>query len=72
MGSGMLGKARKSATAAAALPKVNPLSFARSAHRYPLDKRREPHHFYRMAFGNYKIKADFGGQRITDRNSATA
>jgi hypothetical protein len=25
-----------------------------------------------MAFGNYKIKADFGGQRITDRNSATA
>jgi hypothetical protein len=36
----------------------------------PLDKRREPHH--RMAFGNYKIKADFGGERITDRNSATA
>jgi hypothetical protein len=25
-----------------------------------------------MAFGNYKIKADFGGKRITDRNSATA
>jgi hypothetical protein len=25
-----------------------------------------------MAFGNYKIKADFGGERITDRNSATA
>jgi hypothetical protein len=25
-----------------------------------------------MAFGNYEIKADFGGQRITDRNSATA
>jgi len=25
-----------------------------------------------MAFGNYKVKADFGGQRITDRNSATA
>jgi hypothetical protein len=40
--------------------------------RHPLDKRREAHHFYRMAFGNYKIKADFGGERITDRNSATA
>jgi hypothetical protein len=25
-----------------------------------------------MVFGNYEIKADFGGQRITDRNSATA
>jgi hypothetical protein len=25
-----------------------------------------------MAFGNYKIRADFGGERITDRNSATA
>jgi hypothetical protein len=25
-----------------------------------------------MVFGNYKIKADFGGERITDRNSATA
>src|ERR1700731_3600149 len=25
-----------------------------------------------MAFGNYEIKADFGGQRITNRNSATA
>ena len=25
-----------------------------------------------MAFGNYKIKADFGGERITDRNSAMA
>jgi hypothetical protein len=25
-----------------------------------------------MAFGNYEIKADFGGQGITDRNSATA
>jgi len=25
-----------------------------------------------MAFGNYKIKADFGGERTTDRNSATA
>jgi hypothetical protein len=25
-----------------------------------------------MTFGNYKIKADFGGERITDRNSATA
>jgi hypothetical protein len=25
-----------------------------------------------MAFGNYKIKADFGGKRITDRNSAMA
>jgi|SRR5450631_3479114 hypothetical protein len=37
----MPGKARKSATAVAALPKVNPLSFARSAHRYPLDKRQE-------------------------------
>jgi hypothetical protein len=36
----------------------------------PLDKRREAHH--RMAFGNHKIKADFGGERITDRNSATA
>src|SRR5665811_2407996 len=36
-----------------------------------LDKRREAHHFYRMAFGNYKIKADFGGERITDRNSTT-
>ena len=38
--------------------------------RTSLDKRREAHH--RMAFGNYKIKADFGGERITDRNSATA
>jgi hypothetical protein len=28
--------------------------------------------FQRMAFGNNKIKADFGGERITDRNSATA
>jgi hypothetical protein len=25
-----------------------------------------------MAFGNYKIKTDFGGERITGRNSATA
>jgi hypothetical protein len=25
-----------------------------------------------MAFGNYEIKADFGSQRIVDRNSATA
>jgi hypothetical protein len=37
-----------------------------------LDKRREAPHFYQMTFGNYKIKADFGGERITDRNSATA
>jgi hypothetical protein len=35
-------------------------------------KDGEPHHFYRMTFGNYEIKADFGGQGITDRNSATA
>jgi hypothetical protein len=25
-----------------------------------------------MVFGNYEINADFGGQRITNRNSATA
>ena len=25
-----------------------------------------------MAFGNYKIRTDFGGERITDRNSAKA
>jgi hypothetical protein len=25
-----------------------------------------------MVFGNYKIRADFGGERISDQNSATA
>jgi len=29
------------------------------------DERRTT--FQRMAFGNFKIKADFGGERITDR-----
>jgi hypothetical protein len=28
--------------------------------------------FAEWPFGNYKVKADFGGQPITDRNSATA
>jgi hypothetical protein len=48
------------------------LCFGEGLSRRSLDKRREPHHFYRMVFGNYEIKADFGGQRITNRNSATA
>jgi hypothetical protein len=25
-----------------------------------------------MAFGNFKIRAEFGGERITDRNAATS